>query len=88
MQQYNLADFINTTPAQTIPTQSIPLEQFSAVETDPVDFFSNSNEWQDFVAQSNTLPTKMTPYEDGTNWDDYLDGDANWLYSSQNDTES
>ena len=88
MQQYNLADFdLDTKPPQNIPAQSIPLDQFAA-DADPADFFSNSNEWQDFVSQSNTLPTKIEPYEDGTNWDDYLDGDANWLYNSQNETES
>lgn len=87
MQQYNLADFMDTTPAPTIPAQHIPLEQFST-ELDTADFFSSSTDWQEFVANSNNLPTKITPYEDGTNWDDYLDGDANWLYSSQNETES
>jgi hypothetical protein len=85
MQQYNLADFFDPMTVPTIPAQSIPLDQLST-EADPADFFSNSNEWQDFVAQSNNLPTKTTPYEDGTNWDDYLDGDANWLYSSQHET--
>lgn len=87
MQQYNLADFMDPITVPTIPAQSIPLDQLTT-EADPADFFSNSNEWQDFVAQSNDLPSKITPYEDSTNWDDYLDGDANWLYGSQHEADS
>ena len=79
MQQYNLADFVD--PIPTIPAQSIPLDKLAATD-DTADFFSNSNEWADFMAQSQ-IPSKITPYDDGTNWDDYLDGDANWLYNSQ-----
>jgi hypothetical protein len=79
MQQYNLADFVD--PIPNIPVQSIPLDKLAATDG-TVDFFSNSNEWADFMAQSQ-VPSKITPYDDGTNWDDYLDGDANWLYNSQ-----
>lgn len=84
MQQYNLADFVN--PMPTIPAQSIPLDKISSTD-DTTDFFSNSTEWADYMAQSQA-PSKITPYDDGTNWDDYLDGDANWLYNSQPEQDS
>jgi hypothetical protein len=81
MQQYHLPDFVS---APNIPTQSISLDKI-AVE-DNNDLFAN-NDWANFLSQVH-VPNKLTPYEDNTNWDDYLDGDANWLLGSQPDQES
>src|SRR5271170_1552619 len=71
MQQYHLPDFVN--PSPNIPVQSIPLDKFAT--DDSTDIFS-SNDWTSFLGQPQ-VPSKITSYEDGTNWDDYLDGDAN-----------
>ena len=78
MQQYHLPDFVD--PSANIPVQSVSLDKLST--TDAVsDMFSSNQDWTSFLGQSQ-MPSKLTPYEDGTNWDDYLDGDANWLLGS------
>jgi len=88
LQQYNLADFVD--PMPTIPVQSIAMEK--AAPTDEItatatDFFTTSSEWADFISQNQQAPSKITPYDDGTNWDDYLQGDANWIFASQSEQE-
>lgn len=81
MQQYHLPDFVDA--SANIPVQSVSLDTLSA--TDAVgDMFSPNQDWTSFLGQSQ-VPSKITPYEDGTNWDDYLDGDANWFLGSQSE---
>ena len=80
MQQYHLPDFIN--PSQNIPTNSIPLDKLATTD-DTSDMF----DWTSFLNQAQ-IPSKITSFDDGTNWDDYLDGDANWLLGSQPEQES
>jgi len=96
LQQYNLADLID--PMPTIPVNSIPLDKVTVAgsEDDAAcavnDFFTSSTDWQDFVSQSQLVatpgPTKITPFDDGTNWEDYLQGDTNWIFNSQPEQES
>jgi len=79
MQQYHLPDFVD--PSANIPVQSVSLDKLSASDA-ASDIFSSNQDWTNFLGHSQ-VPSKITPYEDGTNWDDYLDGDANWLLGSQ-----
>ena len=82
MQQYHLPDFMDTTPK--IPTHAVPLDTLAAGDTG--DLFSN--DWTNLLSQP-LAPSKITSYDDGTNWDDYLDGDdTNWLLASQPEQES
>jgi len=78
MQQYHLPDFVD--PSANIPVHSVSLDKLSTTDA-ASDIFSSNQDWTGFLGQSQ-LPNKLTPYEDGTNWDDYLDGDANWLLGS------
>jgi hypothetical protein len=80
MQQYHLPDFVDQ--SQNIPTYSIPLDKLATTD----DLFSS--DWTSFLGQTQ-VSSKVTPYvDDGTNWDDYLDGDANWLLGPQPEHES
>ena len=83
MQQYHLPDFVDQTP--TIPVQSIPVDKLASEDTSS-DLFS-AQDWTAFLGQSQ-VPNKIIPYDDGTNWDDYLDVDANWLLGTQPEHES
>jgi hypothetical protein len=82
MQQFNLADFsVPIEPAQ--PIQPVANKLADNINMD----LFNNNEWTDLLTRSE--PTKLlTPYDDGTNWDDYLDSEANWLFSSQQEPDS
>jgi len=74
VQQFHLPDFI---PSQDIlPAQSIPI-----ASEDLTDLFA-VHDWTSFLDQP-LASSKINPYDDGTNWEDYLDGDANWLMGSQ-----
>jgi hypothetical protein len=80
VQQFYLPDFVPTEmgflPSQSIQVQSIPLDKIA--NEDPTDLFS-VNDWTSFLSQPQA-PAKTTPYEDGMNWEDYLDvGDTSWL---------
>lgn len=77
MQQYYLPDFVDTT-ITSIPVQSVPLDKVSAGDT--TDIFSN--DWTNFLGSHSQAPTKTACFEEGTNWDEYLDGDANWLFAT------
>lgn len=81
MQQYHLADFIDPTPI--VPIQSVPLDTGS--DESAADIFS-ANDWTSFLGQTQTS-TKITSFEDGTNWDDFLNGDASWLLGPQPEHE-
>ena len=83
MQQYHLPDFLNQTP--TIPVQSIPLDKPTAEDTSS-DLFA-TQDWTSFLGQPQ-VASKIVQYDDGTNWDDYLDGDANWLLGTQPEQDS
>jgi hypothetical protein len=87
LQQYNLADFVD--PMPSIPVRSIPMDNAASDDATSAanDFFTTSTDWQDFVSQNQQVPSKITPYDDGTNWEDYLQGDANWVFSSQSEEE-
>ena len=69
----------------TIPVQSIPLDKLASEDTTS-DLFS-PQDWTSFLGQSQ-VSSKITPYDDGTNWDDYLDGDTNWLLGTQPEQDS
>jgi hypothetical protein len=80
MQQYHLPDFV----APALSIEQIPVPEIKSDSTN-MDLFSN-NEWSNFVTPNES--SKLTPYDDTTNWDDYLDNDANWLLNSQVEPES
>jgi hypothetical protein len=82
MQQYHLPDFVN--PVPSIPVQSVPLDKVSF--GDATDVFS-ANDWSSFLGE-NQAPPKFPQREENTNWDDYLDSDANWLLGAQPEHES
>jgi len=76
VQQFHLPDFI---PSQDIlSAQSIPI-----ANEDPTDLFA-VHDWSNFLDQP-LAPSKISPFDDGTNWEDFLDGDASWLIGSQLD---
>ena len=83
MQQYYLPDFVGQTP--TIPVQSVPVDAPTLDDTSS-DLFS-AQDWTSFLGQSQ-VTNKIATYDDGTNWDDYLDGDANWLLGTQPEQDS
>jgi hypothetical protein len=81
IQQFHLPDFV---PSQDIPAHSIPLDKIA--HEDQTDLFT-VHDWTSFLTQPQA-PSKITPYDDGTNWEDYLDGDAGWLVGSQHGQDS